>query len=344
MNSSEVPAGWYDDPMNPGSLRLWDGTQWTEQVQAKPTQPVPVPGAPAVPVPLPVPGAASSEERTIRYLPPPKQKNRSFLPVLLILLLVVVIFGVIAWLVTFFFIPKAPEPTVFTVGSSAPAGANQNDIPDGYLTEEEYRSNGFIQQVNTQFADVLAASSVSLSVTLEEGETTTTVLGYHEDGYGRYVSTREENSEVTSAVVIADEKNGETCVRQVTRKSPNDTATDRTANWVCGVYEASNGQDPYVAFAAENPLGILDVLKQSGETLQTVQGIEAPLSLVLNSVMQDSTVGAEMTFFFPDDKAVAYSRDIINLSNGGTVLSRTVTIVSPVDTVETLRSPELKRN
>jgi len=27
-----TPAGWYDDPEQPGQQRYWDGTAWTEHV------------------------------------------------------------------------------------------------------------------------------------------------------------------------------------------------------------------------------------------------------------------------------------------------------------------------
>lgn len=31
--TSNPPAGWYDDPSEPGQLRYWDGSTWTDQVQ-----------------------------------------------------------------------------------------------------------------------------------------------------------------------------------------------------------------------------------------------------------------------------------------------------------------------
>ena len=55
MNAT--PAGWYDDPEEPGQQRYWDGTTWTEQRQpgAAPASPAPnpppPPGAPASPPP-----------------------------------------------------------------------------------------------------------------------------------------------------------------------------------------------------------------------------------------------------------------------------------------------------
>lgn len=43
-----TPAGWYDDPQNPGQQRYWDGTAWTEQRQpAASASPPPPPAAPA---------------------------------------------------------------------------------------------------------------------------------------------------------------------------------------------------------------------------------------------------------------------------------------------------------
>ena len=47
---SDVPAGWQPDPEQPGGLRYWDGTQWTEHRQA--------PAAPPPPAAYPPPGAA----------------------------------------------------------------------------------------------------------------------------------------------------------------------------------------------------------------------------------------------------------------------------------------------
>jgi uncharacterized protein YbjQ (UPF0145 family) len=50
MTDSGLPdAGWYDDPTKPGQRRWWDGSQWTEQVQATITgqQPGEVGAAPA---------------------------------------------------------------------------------------------------------------------------------------------------------------------------------------------------------------------------------------------------------------------------------------------------------
>lgn len=30
---TQIPAGWYEDPLHPEMTRWWDGTQWTEKVQ-----------------------------------------------------------------------------------------------------------------------------------------------------------------------------------------------------------------------------------------------------------------------------------------------------------------------
>lgn len=33
MNQQSAPAGWYDDPAGSGGQRLWNGTEWTQQVR-----------------------------------------------------------------------------------------------------------------------------------------------------------------------------------------------------------------------------------------------------------------------------------------------------------------------
>lgn len=55
-----VPAGWHPDPSGAPQLRYWDGTRWTEHVQATaPAAPVtpPPPAAPTMPPPPPAPPA-----------------------------------------------------------------------------------------------------------------------------------------------------------------------------------------------------------------------------------------------------------------------------------------------
>jgi hypothetical protein len=68
-----TPAGWYDDPEQPGQQRYWDGNAWTEQrapgaatpaPPAAPTAPTPPPAAPMAP-PMAPPVAA-----------PPKKSNK----------------------------------------------------------------------------------------------------------------------------------------------------------------------------------------------------------------------------------------------------------------------------
>jgi len=47
MVGEQAPAGWYDDPENPGKQRYWDGQAWA------PLNPPPPPAAAAPPEPLP---------------------------------------------------------------------------------------------------------------------------------------------------------------------------------------------------------------------------------------------------------------------------------------------------
>lgn len=44
--SDQTPAGWYDNPERPGTLRYWDGSAWTDHVhEQQPAQPAPPPSA-----------------------------------------------------------------------------------------------------------------------------------------------------------------------------------------------------------------------------------------------------------------------------------------------------------
>jgi hypothetical protein len=69
------PAGWYPNPDHTPSLRWWDGTQWTDAVQAATPPPVPqgpgVPPAAAVPPGQPVPPAAAVPPGQPAQGPPP---------------------------------------------------------------------------------------------------------------------------------------------------------------------------------------------------------------------------------------------------------------------------------
>ena len=59
-----TPAGWYEDPENPGQQRYWDGQQWTDQRQ------------PAVPAP-PVPPAMGAISVGNQAEPPRKHTTRN---------------------------------------------------------------------------------------------------------------------------------------------------------------------------------------------------------------------------------------------------------------------------
>ena len=59
--SDQTPAGWYDNPERPGTLRYWDGTAWTDHVhEQQPAQPAP-------------PSAPSALDQTYIGAPPPQQ-------------------------------------------------------------------------------------------------------------------------------------------------------------------------------------------------------------------------------------------------------------------------------
>jgi len=41
MAENEIPAGWYQDPLHPEKFRWWDGVQWSEKVQFRPSDDAP---------------------------------------------------------------------------------------------------------------------------------------------------------------------------------------------------------------------------------------------------------------------------------------------------------------
>src|SRR4051812_4500565 len=51
--AQQTPAGWYPDPKGGGGQRYWDGTRWTEQVQAPQQAPAPGPTTHGGPTPRP---------------------------------------------------------------------------------------------------------------------------------------------------------------------------------------------------------------------------------------------------------------------------------------------------
>lgn len=57
-----TPAGWYDDPGQPGQQRYWDGSAWTEHR---------APGAQAAPTPPPATAAPTAPPTTAAPMPPP---------------------------------------------------------------------------------------------------------------------------------------------------------------------------------------------------------------------------------------------------------------------------------
>lgn len=71
-----TPAGWYDDPEQPGQQRYWDGNAWTEHrapgAQGAPTPPP----APAVPTPPPAAPAVAAPMAPPVGAPPAKKSHK----------------------------------------------------------------------------------------------------------------------------------------------------------------------------------------------------------------------------------------------------------------------------
>ena len=65
---SAPPAGWYADPVRPGSTRYWSGTGWTDQVSSPVAEPALAPLAPLAPV-APLGGFAFDTSPVVE--PPP---------------------------------------------------------------------------------------------------------------------------------------------------------------------------------------------------------------------------------------------------------------------------------
>jgi hypothetical protein len=67
-----TPAGWYDDPEQPGQQRYWDGSAWTEHRAPGAETPAPPPAAPAAPMaPTPPPAAAPTPPPAAAPTTPP---------------------------------------------------------------------------------------------------------------------------------------------------------------------------------------------------------------------------------------------------------------------------------
>ena len=94
---SDVPAGWQPDPENPGGLRYWDGSQWTEHRQAAPAPAPPPAPAPAYGAPPPYGAAPGYGQPGTPFVPTgaPVSNNSGCLKWGLIALGVVVVFTII---------------------------------------------------------------------------------------------------------------------------------------------------------------------------------------------------------------------------------------------------------
>ncbi len=100
-----TPAGWYDDPEQPGQQRYWDGNAWTEQRAPGAAAPAAPAAPPAPPTPPPAAAAAAPMAPPPMAPPvaaPPKKSNKALWIVLGVLgglvLLVIIAVAAVAFL------------------------------------------------------------------------------------------------------------------------------------------------------------------------------------------------------------------------------------------------------